>query len=136
MKGKIIGYSILGIVSIGAVAASIYGIKWAIAPAQGALEKRQEVQSGDYRKYSYEHFYDLYVAIQRKRGSLRSQCDYLDHAGNKDEVYQRIAALRAQLISNIEQYNQDSRKMETMGQFKSTDLPDVIPKNVPHCNTN
>jgi hypothetical protein len=98
-----------------------YVYQWVAAPFVGELEQRQKVQSGEFRMYSYEHFYDLCASIQRKQRTLMAQ-EELDN----DRAEQNAAALKGQIQNDISKYNADARKEETMGQFKANDLPEHI----------
>lgn len=115
---------ILFFTTIGAATGTLnYAIRWVTAPFIGALDKRETVTSGDYQIFSYEHFYDLCAAIQRKQRSLMAQKDLLDDVEDKRRVYQNIAALRSQIQSDVSSYNADSRKSETMARYKDRGLP-------------
>ena len=120
-KLKIAGYGVGFVLVIAGFMVASYGFQWFTAPFVGELQERKTVQSGEFRKYSYEHFYDLCAAIQRKQRSLQAQ-EELDN----DRANQNAAALKAQIQNDVSQYNADARKEETMGQFKANDLPDRV----------
>lgn len=123
---KTVGWIIGGFATLIIIGIIGYAFNWWFAPYKGKLEKRIEVQSGEYRKQAYEKFYDLCVAIQRKQVSLIAQQSLLETANNKQRINTRIAALKAQLQSDISQYNMDARKIKTKGQFIGDDLPRKI----------
>lgn len=99
--------------------------KWYTAPIRGKIEMREQIQNKDHRRYSYEHFYDMYASHESYKDSLRAQKQVLDTAdGNQENrVRQNIAALKSQMARVREEYNADSRKTKTAGQFKAWDLP-------------
>lgn len=99
--------------------------KWFTAPIRGKIEMREQIQNKDHRRYSYEHFYDLYASYESYKDSLRAQKQVLETADGNHEnrVRQNIAALKSQMARVREEYNADSRKTKTAGQFKAWDLP-------------
>lgn len=99
--------------------------KWYTAPIRGKIEMREQIQNKDHRRYAYEHFYDLYASYESYKDSLQAQHQVLETAdGNQENrVRQNIAALKSQMARVREEYNADSRKMKTAGQFKAWDLP-------------
>lgn len=102
--------------------------KWYTAPIRGKIEMREQIQNKDHRRYSYEHFYDLYASYESYKDSLNAQLEVLDTADDtqKARVRQNIAALKSQMARVREEYNADSRKTKTSGQFKAWDLPERL----------
>ena len=127
-KLKVVGYVLGTILAFFALMVFTNGLnyayQWVAAPFVGELDQRKTVQSGEFRMYSYEHFYDLCASIQRKQRALMAQ-EEVDNG----RAAQNIAALKAQIQGDISQYNADARKEETMGQFKARDLPQHINYN-------
>lgn len=134
---KVVAAVLGGIAVLILIAAMSFGWRWVTAPFTGALEQRETVQSGAFRMYSYEHFYDLCAAVQRNERALMSQKRALEQAdGNKNRIRQRIVGLESQLQSKISTYNQDARKEETTGQFRAAGLPrhiDYNPEEITRC---
>lgn len=102
-----------------------WAYRYYTAPIRGQIEQREEVQSGDYRLYSYEHFYNMYANIQAYEDQIRNQQEMLETVeGDEAARYrQNINALKNQRASAIREYNSDARKEESRGQFRSDDLP-------------
>ena len=131
-KGMVL--SIIGfLVVMALVIGGTWAYKWYTAPIRGKIEMREQIQGKDFRRYSYEHFYDLYASYESYKDSLQAQYQVLETAeGNQENrVRQNIAALKSQMARVREEYNADSRKAKTAGQFKSWDLPKRLePYNV------
>ncbi len=125
---KVFGAVIGALLAFALLASVSFGWQRITAPFYGQLSERQTVQSGEFRKYSYEHFYDMCAAIQRNQRTLMSQKKALEHAEGREasRIRQRVVGLESQLQSKVSSYNADSRKEETMGQFKANDLPRSI----------
>lgn len=123
---KVVGAIAAVVAVVVVIAVVIYGVRWFAAEPMGKLEQRETVQSGEFRKYSYEHFYDLCAAIQRNERALQTQKEV---DSDSSRVQQNIVALKSQLQSKISTYNGDARKEKTMGQFKANDLPQRIEYN-------
>ena len=111
------------------------GVRYLSAPAVGIVEKQEKVQSADFRIFSYEHFYDMTVEIATAEQQYLSQKSKLELLDKDSESYTRtlsnIAALEAHIINLKNQYNADAAKEETVGLFKSNDLPDYIEPELP-----
>ena len=116
---------VVGVI-VGIILLTIAGWAWRYytAPVRGQIEQREEVQSGDYRLYSYEHFYNLYAEVLAYEDQIRNQREMLETVeGDEAARYrQNINALKNQRASAIREYNADARK-ETRGQFRDDDLP-------------
>ncbi len=133
--GKIILWGILTLIIIFAFIIAIgvasYGISWVAAPFQGMLEKRQEVQSGDFRLYSYEHFYDMYASAKAYTQKIENQKIRLENTEDKEErrkIRRNLNGLRNKRTEVIQEYNSDARKEESRGQFRAKDLPYKLEK--------
>ena len=131
---KLTGGILTVIAALILLAGALFGWQWVTAPFYGKLDKRQTVQSGDFRLYSYNHFYDACASIASDQQSLQAQKDMLSRSDSisqrqLERIHTRIAALKGQIAREIEQYNADARKEESMGQFKAHDLPNSIPRN-------
>lgn len=126
---KVAGIIFLSIFFFVVIGIASYGWQWFTAPFKGKLEKRKEVQSGDFRKYSYEHFYDMYAQIKSYNQQIKAQKQNLKNTQDKErkqKIRQNIVGLQSQRSRLIQQYNADARKTKTSGQFRSNDLPRKI----------
>lgn len=128
MKKPII-LTLLGILGLTFIIGGPLVYKWTTAPTRGAVEQRERVQGVDHRIQSYEHFYDLYANYESYKDTLQTQKDVMSETEDKSEkrkIRQNIAAIKSQMARVREQYNADSKKVKTMGQFKSWDLPKTL----------
>lgn len=128
MKNIIIGI-FLFIITISIIVGGTWTYKWFTAPIRGKIEKREKIQGRDFRIYSYDHFYDLYSSYQSYKDALRAQLNVLESAEDSSEkrrIRQNIAGIKSQMARVREEYNNDSRKQETVGKFKSWDLPEKL----------
>jgi hypothetical protein len=114
--------SILTIVAVGAL---VFGIRWATAPAKGKLAAREQIQSGQYRIAAYDHFFDLCSSIQGLEGQLAAQRAALSTATGDEEarISANVAGIEGERARAIAEYNADARKSYTLGQFRASDLP-------------
>jgi hypothetical protein len=131
--GKLAAWLIGGvvlIVLIGIVfAVGAWGFNWFAAPYQGKLQARQQINSGDFRIQAYNQFFDQCAQIQTDEEALQASYTELKTASKDDKTRIHIN-ITGQLIARNEaanQYNADSRKSYTVGQFKSANLPYQIP---------
>jgi len=103
------------------------GFKYFTAKPSGIAEKERQVQSAEFRIYSYEHFYDMGARIESLEAKLVAQKKKIQKQKEGSEEYSRtltnIAALEGLIIENKAQYNADAKKEETRGQFRANDLP-------------
>lgn len=108
------------------------GIQYITAPFRGMLEKREQIQaSGDFRIYSYNHFFDLCKSVQNAQSEYDSQKEVLDSMDEDEPGYDRqrrtVAILKADIEQRKQKYNSDARKEETVAAFKSNNLPEHMP---------
>jgi hypothetical protein len=86
----------------------------------------------NFRIASYEHFYDLCVAVQADEGTISSLKEELTTKPSQNRVEQinaSMTALRASRFEKISQYNADARKTDTQGNFRASDLPYQLSPN-------
>ncbi len=139
MKGKTIRYSILGLLIVFALVVVIWGFstgfKYFTAEKSGQAEAEQQIQSAEFRIFSYQHFYDQLANINSAEATYDSQYDLLQATTKDTSDYSRIQRNLAASVAFIEQlkrqYNADAAKEETMGQFRASNLPSRITV-VPH----
>jgi len=93
------------------------------AEIKGKVEAQQEIMSGENQIARYNEFFDVCANIQSLEYSLDAQYALLENAEDQDRVRYNIAALEAQRARQIAQYNADSNKSYTWGQFRDSDLP-------------
>lgn len=120
------------VVAIGTVLAIlllIFGIRWVTAGPKGALQAREQIQSGASRITAYNHFFDMCAAVQATEGVLAASYAELEGATgeDRDRVRTNITGLLAQRSRTVAQYNADARKGYTIGQFRASDLPYELP---------
>ena len=134
MTGKVIWYSILGFVVVTALIVGSWGMatgfKYFTAEKSGQAEAERQIQSAEFRIYSYNHFYDMLVAINAAEAQYDSQWELKEVQSSDSETYQKtlrnLAAIKAQIAKLKAQYNADAEKEETIGQFKANNLPERV----------
>lgn len=107
--------------------------------AKGTANFRGEVQeveqtkaSGSFRIYSYEHFFELCVSAQNKEQTVKALEEELKTNPSEARVEQINVDITANKIAreeSINQYNADAHKENTIGQFKSSNLPTELNAN-------
>ena len=108
------------------------GFLYWTAGVRGEVEKTElTAGSGSFRIFSYNHFFDLCVNIQKNQANYDAQYDLLQTkeqgTSSYDRTAQNVAVLKAKIEEEKRRYNADSRKEETTALFKANDLPDEIP---------
>lgn len=129
-------WTIYVLIIIVAISAGYQVLLYATADARGTMKAERKVASSENRLFSYNHFFDLCATIQGYEASIDAQKSLLPNVegGDKSRVQTNIAALEAQRIRAIAQYNVDASKTETLGRFKNNNLPDSLnPLNSTNC---
>lgn len=116
------------VVGLAALVAVGYGIRWVVAPVEGAVEQREIVQGqGEYRIANYQMFYDLchdIKAYEAQMEALEDERELESTSDNrKEEIGAALSGLRGQRARAIERYNSSSRQDLTRAMFKADDLP-------------
>lgn len=136
-KDGLSAFGIALVVGVGAIilaliigAVGIFGFGWlsnSTANFRGNVAKRNLVEAnGSYRIAAYDHFFDLCQQVQAKEASITNVQDELKTAKDPQRevvLNASITALRNSRADLITQYNADSDKSYTEGQFKSSNLP-------------
>lgn len=131
------GLSLAVLVGIGVIVVAliiglvgIFGFGWlsnSTANFRGEVSKRNLVEAnGAYRIAAYDHFFDLCQQVQAKEASITNVQDELKTTTDQQRALilnASITALRNSRADLITQYNTDSDKSYTVGQFKSSHLP-------------
>lgn len=137
MKDGAEGFGTVIVVGIGVIIAAIivglvgiFGFGWlsnTTANYRGEVSKRNLVEAnGSYRIAAYNHFFDLCQHVQSDEASIANLQDELKTTKDPQRVEvlnASITALRNNRADAITQYNTDSDKSYTEGQFKSSNLP-------------
>ena len=134
MKGKMVLYSILGFVILTVLIVGSWGMatgfKYFTAEKSGQAEAERQIQSAEFRIYSYNHFYDLLVAINSAEAQYDTQWELKEAQASDSTTYQKtlrnLAAIKAQIARLKVQYNADAEKEETIGQFRANNLPERV----------
>ena len=123
------GNIVLWVLGIGAlvllIGAISFGISWITAGPSGALQARQQIKSGAFRIQAYNHFFDECASVQTLDEALNESYSELKTAKGDDVTRIRIN-IGAQLNDRNDaanQYNADTHKNYTVGQYKSSGLP-------------
>lgn len=107
-------------------------IQWFTAPFRGALDQREQIQaSGDFRIYSYNHFYNLCRNVQEAQATHDNQADVLESMAASEDGYARqrrtVAILKSEIEQRKQRYNADAAKEETTAAFRANNLPSRLP---------
>lgn len=108
-----------------------FGLRWILAEPTGRLEAREEVQSADFRLFSYNHFFDLCASIEGYEDQAVLLEDQLaatpeDEDQERNRLRSSLSGVKGQRARAIARYNGDVEKEETRGQFKAAGLPDQL----------
>ena len=126
-KKKLIAIILASILGIVVLAFGVWGWRYATAPISGGVEKQEIVQSGEFRIYSYNHFFDLLVEINGLEAGWDAQYDrslMLDkNSEEHSRVQSNLSAIKTQIERQKRQYNADALKEETIGIFRDSNLP-------------
>lgn len=131
--GKTIAFGAIVLV-VGLVLAgmAVFGVGWfkrSTADFRGETAVTEKVLAdGNYRIAAYEKFFDLCAAIQGKEATISELTLEMETApeGRAAEIRATLSALKASRAKQVAQYNADSRKEGTEGQFKASGLPHRI----------
>ena len=143
----IVGAFVVTIAGLLIASMSVFGWGlWSNATAnfRGQVSARNQINgNGAYRIAAYNHFYDLCQQVQSKELSLHNLEQELATTTDPQRklvLEASVDALRNSLADDITQYNADSRKTATAGQFRASDLParidpnDIYSKEVTSCH--
>jgi nitrate/nitrite-specific signal transduction histidine kinase len=106
----------------------LWGVGWVAAPWQGKLQARQQIQSGPFRIQAYNHFFDLCASVQTMEQALQ-QTLVAERTDKGSDLSRDRINFTAQLNDRNDaanQYNADSHKGYTVGQFKAASLPYAV----------
>ena len=100
------------------------------AEVTGRVEAERQIQSADFRIYSYEYFFNACADINKAEIRYDTQYDVLQALTEGTDRYERQIRTVSVLYANIEQlktdYNADAAMEGTRGQFRDTKLPSRI----------
>lgn len=119
--GGVIGLAVLYL--IGAFAFG--GAGWITAPFRGEVDERENtVGSGEFRRTTYEEFFDLCEATQNAEGAIQALQEERSTASRTrtTQIDQSITALKVTRIESITAYNSKAAQ-EHRAPFRDKDLP-------------
>ena len=120
--GRLIGAVVLFFVVVIGIVFIAGGASWLTAPFRGAVEQREIVQAdGRYRIAAYEKFYDDCAAVQALEDQIAAMKANKSLPESQRET--NVLALTNARNTLIRNYNADSRKADTIENFKASDLP-------------
>jgi hypothetical protein len=117
---------VIGILGILILIAANWGWRYFTAPITGRVGAQQQIQSKEMMITAYNHFFDLYAAIQSydvTLQALNSQLEQVTSEKERERVLATIAGVTSQKARSIFQYNADAKKSYTIGQFRDWKLP-------------
>jgi hypothetical protein len=122
--------SVLGAIVIGfAIWFLAFGIQWGTAPIRGKLQAREQIYSGNFTIQAYNSFFDKCASVQTLDQALNESYSELATAtgDDKSRIETNIGAQLNSRNDAVNQYNADSHKTWTVGQFKARNLPYSLP---------
>jgi len=127
MKKVIFGGIIIFLVIFLVLFGGIMAFRYFTAEIRGIVPAEERIQSADFRIYSYEYFYNQLATINAEEANYDAQYERLQTLTTESDEYNRVqrnlAAIKAHIERLKRQYNADSKKEGTRGQFRATDLP-------------
>lgn len=126
-----VGWFLVGVLALAAIVAAVLLIRWMAAPANGAVEQREQtIGSGAYRISAYDRFYDDCGAARTTQQNLASAKVQAQEARNEGadagrlmQLDANVTALQNTLNGQVNSYNADARKADTRAHFRASDLP-------------
>ena len=134
---KVVAAIIGALLLIVVIVVGVYFTVWHTAEPRGAISAREQiVANADFRIHSYDHFFDQCAYIQTQQAKLDNNYSALlamEEAGVNEsdpdrywKKYDEVTAITNILESGANNYNADSDKEGTRGQFKEVCLPDKV----------
>lgn len=103
----------------------LLGIRYVMAPLFGIVQVQEQTNSGDYRMYNYEQYFNQCAAIQGYETAIDVQKESLQYYTDPADVARvktNISAITAQRARAIAQYNVDVAKV-TKNKYFDKSLP-------------
>jgi|SRR3954466_8274371 hypothetical protein len=119
--GGVIALAVLYVIVVFAFGAA----GWITAPFRGEADKRENtVGSGEFRRSTYEEFFDLCEAVQNAEGTIQALQEERETASETrtTQIDQSITALKATRIESVNAYNSKAAQ-EHRAPFRDKDLP-------------
>lgn len=117
-----VGGIVLAVILTLVLVAGVFAVTVLWAPWKGAGEQRKAIHgSGEYRIAAYNRFYDDCAAVQAVEDQLAAM--KADKTLPADQRAANVLALTNKRNTLIRAYNADSRKEDTLANFKASDLP-------------
>lgn len=127
MTAKAIGITVIALVLVVGIPLGIWGLRVATADFFGQGNQEIETNRTDFRIPAYDRFFDLCSQVQSDKQRLESLEQELDvaqpDADRREQIFASMTAIRNGIAENVNQYNVDSAKEGTVGQFKASELP-------------
>ena len=129
---------VIGVIAVVLIAGLIVGV-WAwrynTAEVKGVIDAREDIMSGENRIDKYNYFFDLLAAIKGYEGQIDFQYQELtglnpespNYWDDESRIKNQITGVRGAHKRCSEEYNFNSQKDYTSGQFRDSDLPYTIP---------
>jgi hypothetical protein len=115
---------------------AVLGVGWfqrGTADFRGKVAATNQVRAdGSYRIAAYDHFYDLCAGVQTDEARIKNTLDELKVTTDptrKGVLLANLDAQRNKRSEDINQYNADAHKADTVGHFKASDLPYQLDPN-------
>jgi hypothetical protein len=130
MVGRVFLGVVAFLLTLAALWALIFGIRWITAEPKGALDAREQILSGSSRIQAYDHFFNLCASVQTAEQNLMAAYEELATApaDDKNRLRTNITGLLATRNGAVNQYNADAAKSYTIGQFRASNLPYTLPQ--------
>ena len=132
---RIIVVCVIAVVLIGGLIVGIWAWRYNTAEVRGVIDAREDIMSCENRIDKYNYFFDLKAALEGYKGQLdqlyiqRSQLipESPNYWDDLSLINTQITGVMGAFIRGSEEYNYNSQKDYTSGQFRDSDLPYTIP---------
>ncbi|MEU0948298.1 hypothetical protein ABZ379_37250 [Streptomyces canus] len=117
----VIGLAVLYVIGVFVLG----GAQWVTAGFRGEADERETtVSSGEFRRTTYEEFFDLCVAVQNTEGTIQALQEEREVASETRtaQIDQSITALKATRIESVNAYNSEAAQ-EHRAPFRDKGLP-------------
>lgn len=126
---------ILIVLGVIALVPAAWAIQYFTADTRGKVAANEQIKANpNTRIEAYERFFNECASVQSIETTIqaaRSELEATKDERRRSQLQTNLLALTAARADAVNQYNADSRKSYTAGQFKSSDLPYQIDQNIP-----
>jgi hypothetical protein len=116
-----------------------YAVKYYTADVRGKVAANEQIKANPgFRITAYNHFFDQCAAVQTLEAAIAASEAELARTTAERERGRILANITGQIAlraNAVNQYNADSTKSYTVGQFKASNLPYTLSLVIPEGGT-